>query len=362
MASTLAASLASAQTSEDKLPPGKLETEPSASLNRFGLNYRMALNISAKFKGLGGYPAGSNPGPTPAGAPPRSIWNYDNGYVFEDIQGSASAQTWYWGYSGQPSVAAQVPGNDFLYLSRSSSLADVSSGARSDDPQLLGVELTYNRELGHINQATWGVEGAFNYLNFEVRDNRTLFGNVNVITDGYALNGVVPPSPEYYGDFQGPVPGGPTRPVISQFPTPAQSSVSTMAGGATISGERKLEADIYGFRVGPYAAVPITTKLSLSMSGGLALALVDSHFRFNETVTITGLNPVTNVGSGSRSEWLVGGYLGGSLIYSFDKSWSAAAGVQYQVLGHSSQTVAGKTAELDLQNSVFVTVGIGYSF
>src|SRR4029077_12072484 len=41
MASTLAASLASAQTSEDKLPPGKLETEPSASLNRFGLNYRM---------------------------------------------------------------------------------------------------------------------------------------------------------------------------------------------------------------------------------------------------------------------------------------------------------------------------------
>src|SRR5205823_4335854 len=178
----------------------------------------LGLNISAKFKGLGGYLAGSNPGPTPAGAPPRSIWNYDNGYVFEDIQGSASDFTWYWGYSGQPSPQAQVPGNDFLYLTRSSSLADVNSGARQNDPQLPGFELTYNRQLGREGQATWGVEGAFNYLNVEIRDNRTLFGNVTAVTDGYALNGVVPPSPEYHGDFQGPVPGGPTRPVISQFP------------------------------------------------------------------------------------------------------------------------------------------------
>src|SRR2546423_15594441 len=87
IASALAASLAPAQDEPSRI---KAETDPPASLNRFGLSYRMGFNISAKFKNLGGYPILSNPGLTPDGQP----WNYDNGYVLEDKQGNASSLTW----------------------------------------------------------------------------------------------------------------------------------------------------------------------------------------------------------------------------------------------------------------------------
>lgn len=361
IASSLAVSLASAQsttTVENPSHPNVEEAPAATPLNRFGLNYRMGFNISARFKHLGGYPALSNPNLTPN----NGLWNYDNGYIFEDIQGNNSPFTWYWGYSGVPSKAAQVPGDGFLYLSRSSSLADVDSGAVQDNPQLGSFEVTYNREFGHLRQATWGVEAAFNYMNLTIRDNRPLFGNATVQSDAYALNGVVPPDPPYFGTFEGPVPGGPNRPVISQDPTPGQGSVTTMPNGVSITGERKLEADIYGFRIGPYAQVPITDKISLWMSAGLAGAFVQTQFKFNEIVTIPGVGSVVHTGSGSHGDFLVGGYAGGTFSYAFSKAWSATAGAQYQVLTRYSQQVGGKVAELDLQSSIFVTVGLGYSF
>ncbi len=358
IASTLAASLASAQTGQDNLAAGKLEGDARPPLNRFGLSYRIGFNISARFRNLGGFPALSNPGTTPNGDP----WNYDNGYVFEDIQGNNSALTWYWGYNGQPSKAAQVPGDGFLHLSRSTSASDVSSGAHRDDPQQPGFELTYNRELGRSGKRSWGIEGALNYLNVSISDNQTLLGTVTVQTDAYALNGVVPPDPPYFGTFEGPVPNGPNRPVISQDPTPGQGTLTTAPGGASIAGERKLEANVYGLRVGPYLDLPISTKLSAGLSGGLALAYLNSKFTFSETVTIPGVGSVPRSGSNSHTELLVGGYAAGTLAYSFSKAWSASVGAQYQILGRSSQTVNGKIAELDLRNSIFVTVGIGYSF
>jgi len=50
IASAVAASLAAGQDNPSRI---KVETDPPASLNRFGLSYRMGFNISAKFKNLG---------------------------------------------------------------------------------------------------------------------------------------------------------------------------------------------------------------------------------------------------------------------------------------------------------------------
>jgi hypothetical protein len=351
-ASALAASLASAQEGAN---PVKVEQDQAPSRNRFGLSYRMGFNITAKFKNLGGYPALANPNMTPNGA----AWNYDDGYNFDDGPGTPPGQTWYWGYAGPK--ATQVPGDGNLYLSRSSAGADVSTGGKTDDPQQPGFEFTYNRDLGALgSKARWGVEGAFNFMNVSIHDNRTLFGSVTKQTDAYALNGVVPPDPPYYGTFEGPVPGGPNRPVISDTPIP--QAPTTIANGATIVGDRKIDADIYGFRVGPYVEIPLSQKFALSLSGGLAVASVHGDFKFNETVSIPGVGSVASSGSGSRTDWLFGGYAGANLSYAFNKSWSAAIGAQYQNVGRFSEQVGGKRAELDLSNSIFVTVGIGYSF
>src|SRR2546421_9899249 len=92
IASALAASWASAQTtSQDNSARMNLEGDPPPLLNRFGLNYRMGFNISAKFKNIGGYAAPSNPR------------LYDNGYVLDDGPYTPADITWNWGYTGLPS-------------------------------------------------------------------------------------------------------------------------------------------------------------------------------------------------------------------------------------------------------------------
>ncbi len=158
------------------------------------------------------------------------------------------------------------------------------------------------------------------------------------------------------------MPGGPNRPVISQDPTPGQGLQTITPNGAMITGERKLEADVYGLRLGPYFQFPISEKFSVDLSGGLALASVNTKFKFNETVTTPTTGSFLHSGSGSHSDLLVGGYAAGTVSYAFSKAWSASLGAQYQLLGRSSHKVGGKEAQLDLGNSVFVTVGVGYSF
>lgn len=52
----------------------------------------------------------------------------------------------------------------------------------------------------------WGLEGAFNYTDLSIRDGRTLFGNVNRVSDAFAIGAIIPPLPPYAGTFGGPGP------------------------------------------------------------------------------------------------------------------------------------------------------------
>src|SRR2546421_297485 len=217
-------------------------------------------------------------------------------------------------------AASVASGQDNSPLDPDGAAGNISSGEKENDPQQPVFELTYNRWLGKAGKANWGLEGAFNFMSLSIRDNSTLLGNVTVQTDAYALNGVIPPQPPYFGTYEGPVPGGPNRPVISDTPIP-QAAV-LLPNGAIITGERKIDADLYGFRIGPYLDFPLSEKLTLSLSGGFAVVSVQSKFKFNETVAIPNIaatapatvpggpaaNSVTRAGSDSHSDFLLGGY------------------------------------------------------
>lgn len=355
-ASMLAASFASGQTApEEGAKPVNLPDPPPAARNHFGLSYRMGLNISARFKGLGGYPGATPRGITPSGDP----WNYDNGYNLDDAPGTPPGMTWYWGYVNQ----SQVPGDGFLYLSRSSSASDLVSRSKSDDPNN-GFELTYNRDIGKVGHALWGLEGAVNFTTLTIENQQSLLGTVTMQTDAYSTQGqtIPAPNPGQGGYFQPNAPPGIMNQAVVISDTPIPQSTTTIPGGAQVTGHRKLDANVYGFRLGPYLDFPLSEKLSLSFSAGLALGIVDSRFQYNEQVAISGLNPVSSSGSGSQSKLLAGGYVGANVSYALSKSWSALAGVQYQNLGRYKQNLGSKQAELDLSKSVFVNVGFGFSF
>jgi hypothetical protein len=96
--------------------------------NRVSLSYRMGLNITADFKGLGGFAARTDPG---ANTLPGQSRQYDDGYVQPDIRGLPNL-TWNWGYYNR---ATPPPGTASIDLHSSSSGASAVSSEINGDPQ-----------------------------------------------------------------------------------------------------------------------------------------------------------------------------------------------------------------------------------
>jgi len=66
-------------------------------LDRFSLNARFGLNISAKFKR-----ASMSLTALPRTSPDGSRYNYDDGYVLTDVSGNYGGQTWNWVTTSRP--------------------------------------------------------------------------------------------------------------------------------------------------------------------------------------------------------------------------------------------------------------------
>ncbi len=343
----LFATLASAQTTQNNV----LEAPPKPQMNRFAVSYRLGLNITADFKRLGGFTAvnqgGVGPGPATGGHTDRT---YDDGYNKIDIRDNALGLTWNWGYDNSSQVPD--PGNNVILFHSSSSKANVSSKNVGDDPHH-GFEFIYNRRVCDAGNGWWGIEAAFGYTDVSIGDGRPLRGNVSVLTDTYDLGGVFPPSPPpYRGDYTN------AGPLISDSPS---RSFQNVPGAARITGTRSLDAGVAAFRVGPYFELPASTNLSFQISGGFAMAAIDSEFRFSETVEISGVRQ-TRSGRSHDDGVVPGGYVQGTVIWKLNKELDIFANAQYQALSSYSQTVKGKRAELNMGESIFVSVGLGFSF
>jgi len=313
--------------------------------NRLTLSARFGFNVSAKFKGfsLGAPPASRT---TPNG----DTYNYDNGYVGgggnipPDISGNAGGQTWYWGYD---SSASQITGNTIV-LTHSTGNTLPTSGSLGSDPSL-GFELTYNRELGRHGNLRYGLEGALNYMDFSAQDNSSTLVRT---TDAYPFApGTTPPAATPANPYQGSY----TGPGFVIGSTPVSSTATTI-------GRRRFDSDIWGFRLGPYVEAPLGKDVNLSVSGGLAAGLLSSSASYVQS-SITDGGPRSDITiGGSDSDLLWGGYVSANVSWQLDESWSVMGGVQYQNLGTYRHSFNGQQVELDLSNSFFIAVGLGYSF
>ncbi|MDB6066751.1 MAG: hypothetical protein JWR26_2959 [Pedosphaera sp.] len=318
-------------------------------LDRLGFAARLGFNMKAKFKTVGTLNLPPNARLTPDGR----AYNYDNGYVFNDVSGSTDGRTWNWGYDNS---ASQVAGNAIL-LSRSSVGTDAASTGDMGDSIAPGFEFTYNHEFGMHGKLRYGLEAAFNFMNFSAEDNSTLVGTANRITDAYAFTpGTTPPQapPAYQGTFNGP------GFLIGN--TPTSSTSTTITGGAVISGRRTFNADLWGFRLGPYVEFPVCQRLDLSLSAGLAAGLLNSTASWTETAVISGGGVATGSGNYHDVSLLWGGYVNANAAWQLSERWSAEGGVQLQSLGTFERNLGGRVVELDLSRSVFLTLKVGCKF
>ena len=156
--------------------------------NRVSLSLRFGLNISAKFKGIGG---NLNPSKNPG--------QYDNGYVLTDSSGNAGGQTWNWGYQDASQVNA---GNNTVSFDRTTAVANGnSSSGKSDADVSTGFELAYDRQLGvkeDWHNMRYGIEAAFNYTPIDINQTTTFGATATQQTDVYGYTpGTTPPSAPY---------------------------------------------------------------------------------------------------------------------------------------------------------------------
>ena len=338
-----------------------ISSQPNILTNRLSLSARFGFNISGKFKDIGGGlfatpPVNSRRTPPQPGRPNGDPYNYDNGYVLTDISGNFGGETTYWGYDDS---ASQISGNTIL-LSRAIANSTVSGKDKDADPSY-GGELVYNRFLRESGSKRYGMEVAFNYQSINFSDNSSYSADLTRATDAYPFEaGTTPPAATpanpYQGSFLGPgfllgdTPVGP-------------GSISVVPGGMVITGTHRFDANLWGFRCGPYLEFPVTERINVSLSAGLALGWLDAEVSWSESGAIPGGGSVRASGHDSEFDTLWGGYARVDATYDLGKNWSLLCGLQYQSLGdYDDPSFDGRRVKLDMRNSIYLTVGLGKSF
>jgi len=306
--------------------------------NRFSLGARVGTGFKAKF-----LTTRVNPGTSTGGV----NHNYDDGYVRRDSSGNIGGRTWNWGYDD----SSQVVGDTIEYHKIDSSILPSSISKSSDDPSY-GLELVYQRLAGTFGSGGgWGFEGAFSYHDLDIRDQRSRTGSGTLLSDSFSLNGVAPPNARYRGTVNGP------GPLLSDTPT---RSIT----GETVSfaSDHHLHGQMFGFRFGPFIEWNFNRRLSVALSGGLALAPALLDYDFEETVTTESGRLEFARGSEHKSDLLYGNYVGGTVRFQLTEQWGLYAGAQYQTVNDWEQTVANRTARLDGGSTFYGVAGVSWRF
>jgi hypothetical protein len=322
------------------IPDKKAENASADHSNWFSFGAQFGLNINARFKHVNNMSSAS-PGPAAGGGVNRT---YDDGSVGVDSSGNQGGQTWNWGYQN----ASQVQGGTLTMHSASSAVNGTLN--QNDDPNP-GFDVAFGRNLGTVLGGKWGLQGAFDFTDITIHDNNPLTGTATLISDSYSLGGVTPPQAPYSGSVNGP------GPLLGDAPTRTTAATTVL-----ITGRRTLEAQVCVLRAGPYYEFPFGRRWSGRLGGGLALAVANTTYSYNETIAFGSGAMVNNAGSSSGAEFRAGGYLEGKLLYALTPDTSFFAGAQYEYLGTLSRTAGNEQAQLNMSSTVYVLFGIQFEF
>jgi opacity protein-like surface antigen len=317
-------------------------------LDHLTVSAQFGFNINARF----------GPRTTPDGFG----YNFLDGYVLPDTGGGYNpytgttvppvTQNWGANNAAQVVPAGGSPQQVLLHTLLGGGGVSQSFG---DDPHL-GIELRYQRELGTHGQWHYGLEGAFNYMNLCMSDDvNASSGREYVFSDSFVSGGTTgntltaPYSGHYdIGKF-------PLEPII--YLNPDSSRVVPM----TYAGHDKFEADIWGLHLGPFLQHPLGKRGDITLSGGLAVALINASASWSQSLTVNSATSSFS-GSGSGADVLLGYYVGANAAYHLSKRWDLNAGLEYQDVGTYQKTVGARQVQLDLSQSVYLTIGVSYKF
>lgn len=323
------------------------DTEEEYWPRHFRVGAFVGLNIKANFSMSGTFKfSQNNPGATGSGGVDRI---YDDGYVRVDANGTADNSTWNWGYQnpGQTNTPQQ------LLFHAADSYTASGNAAVSGDAQV-GFETTYGGQMTRWGSALVGWEFGFGFLPINIKDDRTITGvSATQITHSFDASGIVIPDAPYAGTYNGP---GALISDVAQFVS------GNTYNDRTLTGERKLDVNLYSFRLGPTFQWEFHPRFALAVSGGAAVGIVSGQLKFNEAVRFPDGSTAVNVGSYSSTELTYGGYLSAALLFHAVKNGDFYIGAQYMPMSNATFSGGGREATLDLTGSLYLSVGINWPF
>jgi hypothetical protein len=151
--------------------------------------------------------------------------------------------------------------------------------------------------------------------------------------------------------------GGPQAALISD------SVAASAAVPVSVAEKRKFDADVWGFRLGPY----VEYQLGRRWAVGRGRRSRRGHrqwrcIRGAKRSPVNGVTDPTHSGKSSDSDVMFGWYVGRNILFHINERWDLNAGVQYQDVGKYHQNAGVREAELDLSKALFVTAGVSWRF
>ena len=318
----------------------------------FRLGTVAGLGIKASFSLSGQIPVtGNDPGPTDTHAAEHF---YDDGYVRVDSTGNAGNITVFWGCKS----ASQYSGNTITFHQTTS--YETSGETKNAEGPNIGMDVVYGGLIKQWDKVRLDWDLEFGFIPISLTDNSqmSVAVNRNVYTfttpASLALN---PPSASdwaWEGSYDG----------ESQ---PPLDDVATYAGtdrveGATISGTRKLNVDLFAVSLGPTLYWDMNEWVAWSINAGPAVGFVTGEYKYDETVSLPDDSSTFNRGSIGVSKVLYGGSVSAALYVHIVENGDLYVGAKYMPLGKFDVNSAGRRAELDLSGALYVSAGFNWPF
>jgi hypothetical protein len=305
----------------------------------FRIGAMVGMNINASFSRSGSAfgISGNNPA--------NGI--YDDGYVRVDQTGSAGGYTSYWGYNNASQYNAA---NNTLAMHASSSFSATGS-ANSGDSAFPGFDMAYGDNLWYWKHARVGWELGFGLLPINISESGSTPATVTQTTFTFNTGGIVVPTAPYQGGSGG------TGPLITNSPS---SSASTSSAG-TVTGSQSLDVMLYTVRLGPSFFWDMTEHIGVSLGAGPAVGIVSGDYKYNETITASGVS-ASNNGKIDGTDVVFGGYVNGALMYHVQSDADIYISAQYMPMGDATISGGGREGRLNLGGQLYFSIGINWPF
>lgn len=262
--------------------------------------------------------------------------------------------------------------------------SSISEGGSASNEQgvTAGVELQFSREIGRGSRyLNWGLAAGIALNDINSKASGTINATLRTYSDYYSLDGRTTPlfqlsnplvsnvldtdGDGFTNDFEYTVP-------LNAVPEAGLSTDVLVPGGASVTGRWQVKGAYFLVKVGPTLRTRITDRLGVTASIGFAGAYAGTRYSAAESFIVTELpsqpvettDPETgvNIISSTKAKFLTGYYADLNLEWDTNGTFGLFGGVTAQQLDSYDQSLADRTAKIDLGSAVGVRGGVTIRF